>query len=235
MVVVELLRTPSYVVPTIAFPAMFFSLFALPYARESATISNTMTLSYIAFAIVGVTLFQFGVGIAAERGRPWERYLRTLPAPIWMRLSARVFAAMLFGLAAATLVGIVAKLFTPNDLSAGQWLEAMLFAAIGAVPFVLLGIAIGYAFNARAALPVANVLYLLMSFGGGLWFPPQALPSFVAAVSPYLPTRQFGELLWSVATPGHAASALLWLAGFSVIFLGLALRGYRLDERARYA
>ena len=55
------------------------ALFDLPFARRNADVANFTTLAFIVFAIVGVTLYQFGVGIAQERGRPWERYLRTLP------------------------------------------------------------------------------------------------------------------------------------------------------------
>ena len=76
----DLARWPGYVVPTIVFPAMFFALFDLPFARRSAGLANFTTLAFVVFSIVGVTLYQFGVGIAQERGRPWERYLRTLPA-----------------------------------------------------------------------------------------------------------------------------------------------------------
>ena len=74
----DLARWPGYVVPTIVFPAMFFALFDLPFARRSAGLANFTTLAFVVFSIVGVTLYQFGVGIAQERGRPWERYLRTL-------------------------------------------------------------------------------------------------------------------------------------------------------------
>ena len=70
LILLDLLRSPSYLVPAIVFPAMFYSLFGLSYARHDTPTANLVMTSYVAFAIVGVTLFQFGVGIAAERGRP---------------------------------------------------------------------------------------------------------------------------------------------------------------------
>jgi ABC-2 type transport system permease protein len=234
IVLLELLRIPGYVIPTLVFPAMFFALFSLPYAHDRAS-SDFATLSYIAFAIIGVTLFQFGVGIATERGRPWERYLRTLPMPLVTRFIARIAAALLFGVAAAGLVAIVARLFTPVDFSASQWVLAIVYTVAGGIPFVLFGLAIGYWCNARAAVPVANIFYLLLSYAGGLWMPPAFLPHAVAAISPLLPTRQFGELLWSVARPGEAGRAMLWLCAYAVIFGAVAAAGYRRDEKARYA
>jgi ABC-2 type transport system permease protein len=231
----DLQRTPAYVVPTVCFPALFFTIFAMQFARQSAAIADLELLSYVAFAIVGVTLFQFGVGIANERGRPWERYLRTLSAPPWVRFVARIACAMVFGLAAAAFVCIVAKLTTPVNLNAVQWMQLAAYALVGGVPFVLIGITIGYWFSARAALPIANIFYLLLSFAGGLWLPPSMLPSFAAAVSPYLPTREFGELLWSIYRPGHPFTALVDLAIYAAIFGLLGSIGYRRDERTRYA
>lgn len=231
----DLVRYPGYVVPTVIFPAMFFTIFAMPYARHSTNIADLELLSYVAFAIVGVTLFQFGVGIANERGRPWERYLRTLAAPTWARFAARIVCAMTFGIAAAVLVCIVAKIATPVDLSGVQWLQVGAYAVVGGIPFVLFGITIGYWASARAALSVANIFYLLLAYAGGLWIPPSELPGFAATISPYLPTRQFGELLWSIAIPGHQTTALIVLAIYAAVFLALASIGYRRDERTRYA
>ena len=231
----DLLRWPGYIVPTVAFPAMFFALFDLPFARRSADVANFTMLAFIVFAVVGVTLFQFGVGIAQERGRPWERYLRTLPASAGVRFAARIATAMLFGMMTAGVVALVARLFTPVDLSLAQWLGVVLYALAGSVPFVLIGITIGYWSSARAAVPIATACNLLLAYAGGLWMPPSDLPAFVATISPYLPTRQFGDLLWGLAGNGHAARSLLGLLCYTAIFGALASIGYRRDERKRYA
>jgi ABC-2 type transport system permease protein len=231
----ELLRWPGYVVPTIIFPAMFYLLFDLPFARRQAEIADLTALAFIAFAVVGVTLYQFGVGIAQDRGRPWERYVRTLPVSAVERLSARVVTALLFGVLAAAVVALVARAATPIDLTLIQWLRVLLYAILGGVPFVLIGISIGYWASARAAVPVATACNLLLAYAGGLWMPPQYLPSFVATISPYLPTRQFADLLWSVMGAGNAAHALAGLALYSVLFGAIAVAGYRRDERRRYA
>lgn len=231
----ELVRIPAFAIPTVLFPAMFYTIFGMAYAKTSSQIADAVMCSFVAFAVIGVTLFQFGVGIAAERGRPWERYVRTLPVSLDTRLGARIVVAMLFGLASAGLVAVVARIFTPVDFTAAQWFALALYAAIGAVPFVLIGIAIAYWVAPRAALPITNVIYLLCSFAGGLWIPPQDLPHIAAVVSPYLPTRQYGNLLWSIASGGERGGALFVLAIYAIAFSAIAAIGYRRDERARYA
>jgi ABC-2 type transport system permease protein len=232
---VDLFRSPGYVVPTVGFPALFFTLFALPFARTSAPAADTLVLSYVAFAVVGVALYQFGVGIAAERGRPWERYLRTLPASTAERFAARTVSAMAFAVLSATVVAIVARVLTPIDFTPLQWLQAFAYVLIGGIPFVMIGVTIGYWVSARAAVPMATACNLLLAYAGGLWIPPQYLPHALQSVSPYLPTRAFGDLLWSVAGTASASHALVVLFFYAVAFAAIASLGYRRDERVRYA
>jgi ABC-2 type transport system permease protein len=231
----DLLRWPGYVVPTVVFPAMFYVLFDLPFARTRAEVADMTALAFIAFAIVGVTLYQFGVGIAQERGRPWERYLRTLPVGVGVRFCSRIATAVLFGLLTAAVVAAVARALTPIDLGLVQWLAVLLFSIAGGVPFVLIGVSIGYWTSARAAVPIATACNLLLAYAGGLWTPPQYLPEFVQRISPYLPTRMFADLLWSVSGSGRAPAALAGLAVYTLIFAAVAAMGYRRDERKRYA
>lgn len=232
----DIMRTPAFVVPAVVFPAMFYTIFGVPYARSSSDAANQILASFVGFAVVGVALFQFGVGIATERGRPWERYLRTLPVSVEIRFAARTIVAIIIAAMSSLLVAIVGKLLTPVSFDASQWTMLAIYAIVGAVPFVMLGIAIAYLVPPRGAVPVTNIIYLLSAFAGGFWIPPAYLPAIAAAISPYLPTRQYGELLWSITGAGHNAThAVLALASFSLAFSIIAVVGYRRDERTRYA
>ncbi|MBV8372932.1 MAG: ABC transporter permease [Candidatus Eremiobacteraeota bacterium] len=232
---VDLMRSPSYVVPTVVFPAMFFALFDLPVARTQASIADYTMLAFIAWAVIGVALYQFGVGIAQERGRPWERYQRTLPVSVSVRFAARIVCALVFGAFAAVCVAAVALAFAPVSLTVAQWMLVCLYTFLGGVPFVLFGIAVGYWSPARAAVPLATAFNLLLAYAGGLWMPPQYLPAFVAKISPFLPTRQFADVLWSVVGGSFPTGAATGLILYAVAFAGVAALGYRRDERTRYA
>lgn len=231
---IELVRLPMYVLPTFAFPVLLFVFFGLPFAANQEAARFVMG-SYAAYGILGVTLFQFGVGIAADRDTSWERYLRVLPVTVGTRLAARVLSALVFALAVAAVVIVTAALLTKAHVDAP--LLARLFPAlvVGAIPFALLGIAIGYWVERRAAIPVANLVYLPLALGGGLWMPPAFLPKFIAAVSPFLPTRHYGEVVWA-AVNGTPVPWISWLAllGFSTVFAVAAVLGYRRDESRQY-
>jgi ABC-2 type transport system permease protein len=229
---VELARHPAYLVPTLAFPAVFFLFFAAPGGRVAADVRMA---TFAGFAAIGVAFFQFGVGIAAERASPWEAYLRTLPVSSTLRLAARVLSAAVFAAASAAVVALVAAAVTPVALAPVEWVELAAALVAGTAPFALLGVAIGYWAPPRAALPLANLIYLVLSYAGGLWFRPERLPTAVERASRLLPTRALADVLAAPAV-GAAPPWRPWIAlvGFAAAFGALAAWGYRRDEGRRY-
>lgn len=228
----ELLRYPSFSVPTLAFPALFFLLFVAPRADAQP---NLYLASFTGFAVLAVAFFQFGVGIAVERESPWELFLRTLPARLRVRFAARVLSAAAFALGSAGIVVAVALATTDARLSAPRWAALAVALLFGGVPFALLGIALGYWATPRGALPIANILYLVLSFLGALWTTPAHLPPSLEDVSPLVPTRRLGNVLWG-AVEGNLWLPWDWLALFawSVVFAAFAAWGYRRDEGRRF-
>ena len=229
----ELFRYPAFSVPTLAFPALFFLLFVAP--RSDAN-PDLLLASFAGFAVLAVAFFQFGVGIAADRESAWERFVRTLPLRVRVRFAARVVSAALFGLGSAGLVVVAALATTDASLPAARWAALAAALALGSIPFALFGIALGYWASARSALPVANILYLVLSFVGALWTTPAHLPASLDRLSPLVPTRQFGNVLWGAAQ-GHLWRPHDWLLllAWTGVFAALATLGYRRDEGRRYA
>ena len=229
---VELVRFPGFTVATLAFPALLFALFGLPRAGAQP---NVILASYAAFAVLGVGFFQFGVGGAVERATPWHAWLRTLPAPARVRIAARMLSACAFAFAAVALVVVVALATTPASLTALSWLRLGVALAAGSLPFVVLGLSIAYWTSPKSALPVANVLYMLLAYAGGLWTGPSDLPHAVRAISPWTPTRQWGDVLWpAVAGAPWSSAHWLLLAAYAAGFTALAAWGFRRDEAQRF-
>lgn len=230
---VELLRQPAFAVPTIGFPALFFLFFAVPgYGAGEPELATAL---FAGFAVLGVAFFQFGVGIASDRASPWERYLRTLPVGPTARFAGRLLAALAFaGAAAATVVGVAFATVSPQ-LSPAAWAELCVALLGGAIPFALIGIALGYLVTPRSALPIANVVYLGLSFAGGLWTAPENLPASVERFSVVLPTRAYADLLAGAAL-GFPVEPRAWLVlGLSTVIAGwLAVWAYRRDEGQQY-
>ena len=213
--IVELVRFPGFSVATLGFPALMFVLFGLPRAGAEPEL---LLASYAAFGVLGVGFFQFGVSGAIERGTPWQAWLRTLPAPPVVRIAARALAALAFAVASAAVVVAVALATTS-----------------GSLPFVVLGLAIAYWASPKSALPAANLLYMLLAYAGGLWTGPGDLPRTIRALSPYTPTRQWGDVLWAaVAGAPWRTSHWLILAAYAAGFGALATIGFARDELQRF-
>jgi ABC-2 type transport system permease protein len=229
-----LLRTPAYSALTIFTPSIIFIFVGLSVIDSRQT-ANIFLGSYSIFAALGVAFFQFGVGIANERGLPWEQFAHVLPVSPVTRFASRVLAAMVFAAVAIAILIGVALLVTDVDMPSSAWGRMLASVFLGALPMSLLGITIGYWFTPRAALPAANILHLALAFAGGLFIPPEGMPDFLDNISRVLPTRHIGELTWA-AVLGNPwpVESWLWLAGYAIVFGILATLGYRRDEGMRY-
>lgn len=233
--VVELLREPAYLIPSLVFPSLFFLFFVVPNAKTPETTAVMLT-GYLIFATFGVAFFQFGVGVAQDRVSPWSTYLRSLPLSPLVRVASRIAVALVYALAAGAVLVVVAYLTTPVQLGAEAWLRLVAALLVGAIPASLMGITLGYWVAPKAAVPVANLFYLPMAFLGGLWVPPQFLPEWLQPLSRLLPTRQWGELAWPAAL-GEPWSVGPWLALalFTLVFGFTAMLGFRRDEGRRFS
>jgi ABC-2 type transport system permease protein len=227
----ELVRIPGLWVPVLGIPGALFLFFGAPDAHDQASSIQAMA-AYAAFGVLGVAFFQFGVLVASDRDAPWEVYLRTLPVSPLVRFAARILSGLIFALAVIALIGLEAVLWTPVRLEIGGWVALCLTLLLGSVPFGLLGIALGYWAHPRAASAVANLLWIVLTYAGGIWGEP-IQP--VRIVSPFLPTRLYIDAIWPVAAgQGWPARPWLGLMAYAVAGGVLAIWGYRRDEGQNY-
>jgi ABC-2 type transport system permease protein len=223
----NMLRQPAFVIGTLVFPSLFFAFFAAPNA-DTPEKANLLLNSFAAFAVLGVVFFQFGLDLAIERNSPWFLYLRTLPLKPSSFFIARGLAALSFAILAASVVILIGHALVPAHFTLITLCRLAVALTIGGIPFCLMGLCIGYFIPASSALPIANLAYLILSFAGGLWIPPAGLHSSVQKISPFLPTRLYGEWAWSAAlgTPLPKAQ-LLGLALYSLALIPLTWLGHR--------
>lgn len=157
---IETLRVPIAVIGTLAFPALALLFFVVPNRTVAgdAEFATQAIISMAVFAVMSNGLFSFGLTIAENRAKPWDPYLRTLPAPGIVRVLAHVFSTGVLGFLAIVPVVIVGGLLTSAEASPLRVLAG--FGAIGAagLPFMLIGICIGYSMPAKAAIAVVQVV-----------------------------------------------------------------------------
>lgn len=234
--VVKLLRIPMFSVPTFLFPILFFTMFGLPNVDETLDGINagryTMA-SFGTYAVMATALFSFGVTIATERGLGWNKLLRTTPLEPLTYFASKVIMAVLFGTAVLAALFAFGAFVGGIEMSVGQWAELGGLLVLGMVPFVCLGLLLGYVAGPNSAAAVANLIFLPLAFGSGLFMPLEFLPEVMQDVAPYLPSYHVAQLGWQVLGTGDGAPFLehvVWVAGYALIFLAAALIAYRHDE-----
>jgi ABC-2 type transport system permease protein len=233
----ELVRYPAFTVPSLGLPLISYFIFGMPQIKGDQTTAAIILVAFASFAILGIAMFQFGVGIAADRASAWERLVRTLPSSAGTRFTARTLVALAFSLASLVPLLIAAIVFTPVQLAITTWLRVLAALLLGSIPLALLGIMLGYLLSERGALPVTNLIFLPLSYAGGLFGARTSeLPGFAARVSPWLPTRQWSDLVVDFGLYGHfPVHQCLALGAYGCGFAALAVLGYRRDETRQYS
>lgn len=209
----RLLRTPSFAVPALVFPVMFYLLFGVLLAggkqMAAANLSHYLMATYCVFGVIAPGLFGFGVGVASERERGLLQLKRALPMPPCNYVLAKLAMALLFAVVIVVMVGTTAMLFGGVRLALAHWLLLALAAVLGALPFCALGLLIGSWVGAQAAPAIANLIYLPMAFLSGLWLPLSMLPDMVAKLAPAWPAFHLSQLALKVV--GHDQGMPVWL------------------------
>jgi ABC-2 type transport system permease protein len=229
-----LFRQPGFWVPTVLFPAMLYGFFGANMAAAGGMGAYAMA-SFAVYAVVGVGFYQFGVTVAQDRENPFTVWQRTLPGHAAAPWIARVAAALLFVLVAVALVLVAAWLIAGVTLSVESYARLGGACALAAIPAVLMGTALGSVASSRAAVPLANLLFLPLAYLGGLWVPPVALPTAIATLSVWTPTRAMGEIAWAAmdgrALPGRYLAVL---AGWTLLATAITWAAQRRNARALF-
>ncbi|GAA2720918.1 ABC transporter permease [Cellulomonas aerilata] len=233
----ETVRVPIAVIGNTVFPALAMFFFVVPQrAVASDPVAATAAVGQLGmFAVMSTCLFTYGAGVSEDRQQPFDPYLRSLPAGAGPRMVGRVVNGAAFALLGLLPLVIIGWLFTDAAVTLGRLLLSVVVIAASALPFLLLGLAVGYSLSAKAALPVVQVLLFPMAFAGGMFMPPEFFPGWLDAISRALPSRAGRDLLVQALTGEAApATALPVLVGWGVLFAALVVWAYRRDEGRRF-
>ncbi|NYE95345.1 ABC-2 type transport system permease protein [Psychromicrobium silvestre] len=225
----ELLRLPSFFLPLVALPAVFY----LMAGARSGPLAGISLFSYLAFAIMGTMMFQFGVGIAANRNDPWNLYLLTLPASSRLRIGSQLLTGLVFAVLFALpllAIGLFnGALLSISPAGLGMGAAALL---IGGVVHGALGLALGYWLPVRGATPITSLLYFPLSFVGGLFGPVDL--GALQVLHDFSPTGAWTDLIAGALAGSVPWRALLVLGIYFLLCGTAAVLGYRRVEQTQY-
>jgi ABC-2 type transport system permease protein len=234
----RMLRTASFLIWTLAFPAVFY---LSSYDNPTNNADNTRNwgapwpvyfmVSMCAWAAIAAAFNAAGGRLAAERTSGWTRQLRLTPLPSWAYAVGKILIGVGLALAAVTVLALVAAGAARPDLPAAAWTEMIAACWLGSLPFAALGILLGLITSSASAQPVMIATMLVLNVLGGLLVPLKAFPGWMRDVAHALPTYHLGDLGWNiVAHRAFDPVDVLVLAGYGVLFAVLAAWRYRADQ-----
>lgn len=234
---VETLRVPVAVIGNCVFPALALFFFVVPQQAVAGDrlLATTAVAGLAFFSVCSASMFTHGLGVAEDRESPFDAFVRALPAGPAPRFVGRILVGLAMALLGMLPLLLVAALLTEAGVGGGELLAGVGTLLVGAVPFILLGIGLGHALSARAAIAIVQVVLFPLAFAGGLFMPPVLFPPWMDALSLATPTRAGRDLLVDAlgvgtAAPSSWAVLLAWTAAFGA----LAVWTYRRDEGRRF-
>ncbi|MFP6595468.1 MAG: ABC transporter permease [Dehalococcoidia bacterium] len=199
--------------------------------------------SYTAFLVPGIVAMSimqlgiFGVVFALVQFRQQGVLRRLKAAPVnpaqflFAQISTRLTISVLQTLI-LLLAGMILFDLAVGDGDVVSWLLVIALAVFGGILFVTMGLAIsGVARTEEVAAPVTNLVSMPMMFLSGVFFPLDALPGVVTAVTQFLPLTFLADAIRAVVTDGAGIteiwSELAGLAAWTALVFAAATRLFR--------
>jgi ABC-2 type transport system permease protein len=189
-----------------------------------------LMLGMATFGSIGPSLNNNAIRIAQERKEGWTRQLRLTSLPGTGYVVSKVLASCVVTIPSIGIVFLAGALVQHVHLSASGWLVSGVTIWVGTLIFAALAVVIGYALPHDTVQLVTMIIYLAMSFLGGLWFTVSGAWQDVAKA---LPTYQVNQVSRDVISHRSVGvTGYLVLAVWLVAAAALAAWVFRRDSQS---
>jgi ABC-2 type transport system permease protein len=225
-----IVREPAALFFSIVMPVAFFALFVSLFGKFSSggvSAGTSMVATFGAFGVISVVLMNPGIGVAADRERGWLRAKQVSAVPIGVTLAAKVVAALPYAAGVLIAMTATAAITGSLDASVPVLLRILVVLVLGALPFALLSLAIGFQVGSGAAAAVLNAILIPSAVVSGMWMPLEIMPAFFGDIARFLPTYHLSELAKAQLTGAPVLTHVLVLLGTTIVTAALAAVSYR--------
>lgn len=208
-----------------------YSLTAERVEDDSLETIQFVTPGLLGWAVAMSASFGAAATLQGWRQSKLLRRLQLSPVSTRTIVAARVAVTVAIALVQmAIFLGLGAAAF--GLTLSGSWWAAIPMLVVGTLCFMAIGLLAGaIAKTAEGAVNMANFFVLPMAFLSGSFFPLDASPAWLRAVSNALPLKHLNEGMLDVMVRGQGASAALLptaiLAAFAIVITLLAARLFR--------
>ena len=223
----KLSRNRTYLFGLLLFPCMV--VFLTP--NEQA--GKIELLCFAGISLLTFAIERLGNVIATERSEGWLKLLRVSPLPPTVYLAAKILVSLAILTVNLLLVLLLGAWRLRIQENLGQWLVMFFSFILGIVPFVILGLALGYLFKPKSVNVITGLSIPFALCTCGLPLPVSKPVQDLIAFSPFC---HYGRLvMWSagMSNDNYVLIDLLWLMWAACIFGFLAVWAYQHDAEVQ--
>ncbi|GAA4859150.1 ABC transporter permease [Actinomycetospora straminea] len=194
----------------------------LPEPRPTSALGTVLAL-----AIMSTAFTSQAISLGFDRRYGVLRRLAATAVPRWLIVLGRLggMAAVVFVQVVVLAAVAVALGWRPGAGSPG-WV--VLLVVLGTAAFGAVGVLLGGSLRAELVLAVANIVWFVLLFAGGVLVPAAALPGPLATVVQLLPSGALAEGLRTALVGGTPSTAhVVVLLAWTVVAGGIAVRTVR--------
>ena len=224
----QLMRPPFYLVGLIIFSILSVVVIKMGNFADSKFI--LVSLCAIIFLILGVD--RLSKRVALERVEGWLKLLRVTPLPPSLYIGAKVM--MMMGVLILSLITILMTAFGSHIVEPGlEWLGVSAALLVVMVPFIAMGIALGYAVNPKSVDSITGLLIPIGAFFAGLIpIKNSGLLEDIIVLSPFFHYRKVVEIIAGL-DQSNLILHLLWLIFYGLLAGAIAVFAYQRDRFAQ--
>ena len=220
-------RNPSAAFFNFLLPLLLLVLSATAFSADAQELEILIPgIAGMGVLATTFTALAFNITVLRENGvlKRW----RGTPMPAGSYLAGILASAALNAFAQVLLVVTIGNVFYGVDWPQDPLL-LVVFTALGVVCFAALGVAFSHAIpNEDAAPAYTNAIFLPVIFISGVFYSSDDLPDALKAIAEVLPLKHLIDgLSEAIVGGGHAGTAALVVAGWTVAGLVLAVRFFR--------
>jgi ABC-2 type transport system permease protein len=206
---------PVAAVFTVGFSVVFLVLLGATAGSSRITFLGNIKLiqyyvpGFVAYGVMSACFTTLAVTLVNRREMGLLKRLRLSPLPTWALLGAVFVSTLLVAFVEVILLLVVGKFGFGVHLP-GNYAAFVLAVVVGGLSFTALGAATSTLVpNQDAAAPVTNIVFFVLLFLSGLWFPIKP-GSGLARFAGYFPIRHFINAVFAPFNVEKGASPWAW-------------------------
>ena len=220
----------------LALPLFFMVLYGFIYGDTKWAEFDIRAIDYMFPGIIVMALMVNGIMVTAnvfveERGKGIYRRLSLTPLKRQTIIGAQIIHRYIVTLI-QTILLLIVGIFGFKVSIVGNYFFFWLILTFGSLCFLSIGFALATLIrSSRSATPICLIVFFMMLFVGGIFFPLNIMPDFLAVIAKVLPSTHLNDALRMVIIEGAGLGSvwleLLIVGGWFIVSLGLSIKFFR--------